>query len=465
MFLGRDKEIKTLNRHYKSNVFEFIAIYGRRRVGKTTLIKEFCKGKKTILFPALETSAENNLAALSSAIFACTNPEMKSPVSFFTLQEAFYYIADKARKERIIFVIDEFPYLAESDRSVSSILQNTIDHKFKSTKLMVILCGSSMSFMEKQVLNYNSPLYGRRTAQIKLLPFRYFEAALWFPSWSPEQKALAFGVLGGIPMYLEKFFVKKDIYNNILDSILHTDAVLFEEPSNFLKQELREPQTYNAIVTAIANGKTKLSEISSSVGLETGSATKYISNLISLGIVKKEKPLLVNSGKKTIYLIADHFFRFWYKFIPQNMAAIVSGNMPKIFNDAVKIYLPEYMGLALEEICKEFLLTRAKKLPFDIGQIGQWWGGNPVTKKNAQIDIVALSPDKTEIIAGSCKYRNEQTSLGVLTELKEYTDALGGEFKKKYYYIFSKSAFSSALKKEAKSDKSVRLISIEEMYS
>ncbi|MCL2878460.1 MAG: ATP-binding protein, partial [Acidobacteria bacterium] len=266
MFIGREKETGTLNRHYESGNFEFITIYGRRRVGKTTLITEFCKGKKTILFPALESSAKNNLAALSAAIFSCTNPEMSSPPVFEGFQQAFAHIAGLAKTERVILVIDEFPYLAESDRSISSVLQNTIDHKFKDTQLMLILCGSSMSFMEKQVLNYNSPLYGRRTAQIKLLPFRYFVAAKWFPSYSPEEQALAFAALGGIPMYLERFSNNKDVFQNILDSIMHTDAVLFEEPSNLLKQELREPQTYNAIITAIAAGKTKLSEISSAVG-------------------------------------------------------------------------------------------------------------------------------------------------------------------------------------------------------
>jgi AAA+ ATPase superfamily predicted ATPase len=465
MFIGRDKEIGTLKRHYASGDFEFITIYGRRRVGKTTLIMEFCKGKKTILFPALETNAKNNLAALSSAIFSCMDPEMKTCPSFDGFQQAFNYIAERTMNERIIFVIDEFPYLAESDLSISSVLQNTIDHKFKKTKLMLILCGSSMSFMEKQVLNYKSPLYGRRTAQIKLLPFSYFDAAQWFPSYPPEQQALAFAVLGGIPMYLEKFSAKKNVYQNILNSVMRTDAVLFEEPSNLLKQELREPQTYNAIITAIADGKTKLSEIASAVGLETGSLTKYIDNLISLGIVKKEKPLLSNSGKKTIYLIADHFFRFWYKFVPRNMAAILSDNIAKIFDTAIKAHLSEYMGLAFEEICKEFLFTRAQNLPFVISQIGQWWGGNPATKKEAQIDIVALSPDKTELITGSCKYRNEKTALGVLTELKEYTAALGGKYKKTYYYIFSKAAFSSALIDAAKSDTSIRLISLDEMYA
>ena len=463
MFIGREKEMNTLNKHYSSGDFEFITIYGRRRVGKTTLIKEFCKNKRTILFPAIETNAKNNMITLSAAIFACTDPGRPFP-SFDTFQNALDHIAELAKHERIVFVIDEFPYLAQSDRSVSSVLQNTIDHKFKDTKLMLILCGSSMSFMERQVLGYNSPLYGRRTAQIKLLPFGYHVTAEWFPSYPPEDLALSFAVLGGVPMYLEKFSDKKSVHRNILDSVMHTDAVLFEEPSNLLKQELREPQTYNAIITAMAAGRTKLSEISSAVGIEAGLLVKYLDNLIVLGIIKKERPLLTDNTKKTIYLIADPFFRFWYRFVPRNMAAIVSDRMPDLFDAAVKAHLPEYMGLAFEDICKEFLLTRAEGLPFVIGQIGQWWGGDPVTKAQMQIDIVALSSNGDEMIAGSCKYRNEPAPLNVLNELKAAVAALGGKFRKTHYYVFSKSGFSPSLTDAANNDPSVRLVPLDELY-
>jgi AAA+ ATPase superfamily predicted ATPase len=464
MFIGREKEMGTLNKHYASGEFEFVAIYGRRRIGKTTLIKEFCKDKKTILFPAVETNAKSNLAMLSAAIFACTDPKMRTFPVFDSFQQAFDRIAELAEHERIVFVVDEFPYLAESDRSVSSVLQNTIDHRFKSTKLMMILCGSSMSFMEKQVLGYNSPLYGRRTAQIKLLPFRYHVAAEWFRSYSPEELTMSFAILGGVPMYLEKFSDKKSVNQNILDSIMNTDAVLFEEPSNLLKQELREPQTYNAVIAAIASGRTRLSEISSAVGIETGPLTKYLDNLISLNIVKKEKPLLTDGNKRTIYLIEDHFFRFWYRFIPQNMAAIISDRMPDIFDTAVKAHLSEYMGLAFEEICKEFLMIRAGGLPFAIGRIGQWWGGDPITKTQMQIDVVALSPDESEMIAGSCKYRNEPASANVLNDLKRSVAAIGGKFRSVHYYIFSKGGFSQSLTDAAKDDPSVRLIPLDELY-
>jgi AAA+ ATPase superfamily predicted ATPase len=464
MFIGREKEMGTLNRCYYSEKFEFITIYGRRRIGKTTLITEFCKNKKTILFPALETDAKNNLEMLSAAIFACTDPEVSDPPSFGSFKQAFERIAKAAEKERIIFVIDEYPYLAGSDPSVSSLLQNMIDHIFKETKIMMILCGSSMSFMERQVLGYNSPLYGRRTAQIKLLPFRYNDISKWFPSYSPDETALVYGILGGVPMYLEKFSEKKSVQNNILDGIMSADAVLFEEPSNLLKQELREPQTYNAIITAIAAGRTRLSEISSVIGMDTGSLIKYIDNLISLGIVKKERPVMFEGNKRTIYIIADNFFRFWYRFVPRNTATILSGNMPKIFDDAVGRHLPDHMGLVFEEICKEFLLIKSEGLPFVVSTIGQWWGGDPVTKMQVQVDIVALSHDAGEMIVGSCKYRNRPASPDVLNELIAGAETMGGTFDKIHYYIFSKSGFDPSLTDIAEADRSVRLITLDELY-
>lgn len=448
MFIGRKRELGTLDRCYSSGKFEFVTVYGRRRIGKTTLITEFCRDKKTILFPALETSAKTNLDMCGAAIAACTGGVRPALDSF---QQALDHIAELAKHERIIFVIDEFPYLAASDRSVSSVLQNAIDHKFKDSKLMLILCGSSMSFMERQVLGYNSPLYGRRTAQIKLLPFSYDEVAKWFPSYTPDESAMVYAVLGGVPMYLEKFSEKKSVPQNILESVMSTDAVLFEEPSNLLKQELRDPRMYNAIVSAVAGGRTKLSEISSAVGMETGSVTKYIDNLISLGIVRKECPVLSKSSKRTVYQIADNFFRFWYRFVPLNTAAIISGNMPKIFDEAVMVRMNEFMGLAFEEICKDFVL-RSDRIPFTVSKAGQWWGPDKDTRTQMQIDVVAMSHDGEEALFGACRYRNEQMTTKVLDELTAGVKAMNGEFSRTHYCLFSKSGFSASLVDAAKKE-------------
>ncbi len=207
-----------------------------------------------------------------------------------------------------------------------------------------------MSFMENQVLGYQSPLYGRRTAQFKIQPFDYLDTGKWFPDYSYEDKAFMYGISGGIPMYLEQFSPKMTVEENLLENLFDKNAVLFEEPSNLLKQELREPAMYNAVVTAAASGKTKLSEIASTVGVETGLCTKYIANLITLGIIKRETPVTDPNSKRPIYLIEDQFFRFWYTFVPKNMSAILSGRMEGSYASRVGSRLPDYMGLVFEKM-------------------------------------------------------------------------------------------------------------------
>ena len=316
--------------------------------------------------------------------------------------------------------------------------------------------------MENQVLRYQSPLYGRCTAQFKIMPFDYFDTGKWFPKYSYEDKAVMYGITGGIPMYLEQFSPEKNVKENLLDCIFDKNAMLFEEPSNLLKQELREPATYNAIITAIASGKTKLSEISSTVGLETGLCSKYITNLISLGILKKETPVTDPNSKRPIYLIEDFFFRFWYTFIPNNMAAILSGRIRQAYKESIESRLSDYMGLVFEKMCKDFMLFHDENLPFIIGEIGQWWGADSKTKKQVQIDIVAASINKQEGVIGSWKYCNKLIGEDDLKLIQAYAQTMN-RFDRCYYFLFSKSGFTSSLKKCHQPD--VRLITLSDLYS
>lgn len=461
MFIGRQKELAKLNKMYASDKLEVAIIYGRRRVGKTTLINEFCKDKKTILFPAIENNAEENLEILSGAITYAQGEKSGAAMKYKSFADAFTKIEEMAHNERIVFVIDEYPYLAKAEKSISSLLQSYLDHGFKSSKLFLILCGSSMSFMEKQVLGYQSPLYGRRTAQFKIEPFDYLDTGKWFPDYTDEEKAIMYGITGGIPLYLEQFSPKLSIKENLLYNMFDKNALLYEEPSNFLKQELREPATYNAIISAVAAGKSKLSEITSSVGMETGLCTKYITNLISLGILKKEVPVTEPKSKRPIYRIEDNFFRFWFTFVSKNAAAIVSGRIEKSYDALVGQRLSEYMGIVFEKMCKDYILYYDEKLPFNMADIGQWWGGNPKTKRQAQIDIVVTAADGNEGIVGSCKFRNEKTDVDELMLMKEYAEILG-KFEKTYYYFFAKSGYTDKMLKTA--DKHTRFITLSDMY-
>ena len=275
-FYCREDELRKMNRRYENGSFECVVIYGRRRVGKTALINEFCKNKKTIYFSALKATAAENLSALSKAVYQYEHPNADNYPEFASFEAVLDEISRLGNEERLIFVIDEYPYLAESYSTISSRLQHLIDHVWQNGKIYLILCGSSMSFMQNQVLGYESPLYGRRTAQFKLEPLTYRETAVFHPDFPVELNAYIYGITGGIPHYINKLNVRESLDDALMDNLFDRSAYLFEEPDNLLKQELREPAVYNAVIRAIAEGASKLNEIATKVGLESGPCSKYV---------------------------------------------------------------------------------------------------------------------------------------------------------------------------------------------
>lgn len=254
MFVGREKELKSLSDHYQTNEFQFAIIYGRRRIGKTALISEFVKDKKAIYFTAIEENVEDNLKRFSRSVRRFINPDLDDDSSFESFDQAFQEIGEIAKKKRVILVIDEYPYLAQAYSAVSSMLQSYINHVYSKTNMFLILCGSSMSFMEYQVLGYKSPLYGRRTVQYKLKPFNLKETQALLPHYSKMEAFQINSVMGGVPKYLSLVSDKVDVMSNIKNTFLNTDSILFEESNNLLKQELRDPATYNSIINAIVSG-------------------------------------------------------------------------------------------------------------------------------------------------------------------------------------------------------------------
>lgn len=463
MFYCRNEELRKLNKRYEDKNFECIVMYGRRRVGKTTLINEFCKDKPTVFFSALlEGTEKDNLKTFSRAIYAYKEPDATEAPEYTSFDSALGEITRLAEKERIVFVIDEYSYLAKSYPSISSRLQHLIDHTWKDSKLYLILCGSSMSFMENQVLGYQSPLYGRRTGQFKIEPLTYKETAVFNSELDNVTNSFVYGITGGIPHYINKLNVRGNFDEALLENFFERSAYLFEEPANLLKQELREPAVYNSVITAIAEGASHMNEISTKCGIESGPCSKYLSVLINLGILKKETPMTEKPGKKTIYSIADPFFRFWYRFVPSNMAPIVSGRMEKIYDKAVRAHLNDYMVLVFEKMCRDYLLYYAEEPNFQLIDIGQWWGTDPILKKQVQIDLVGSTDNKNEYLIGSCKFRNEAIGVDELELLKRYANVFG-KGKIYHYYIFSKGGFTEGLKILADRGE-VRLISLEDMY-
>lgn len=456
MFIGRDKEISALERLYQSNKFEFVVIYGRRRVGKTALINHFIDGKKAIYFMGVESNEKQNLENFSKSIIEYSSG-IQTETSFSSYQSALEYVFKLSENERVILAIDEYPYVARSSKSLATTLQMLIDKYKDHSKLMLILCGSSMSYMEDHVLAYKAPLYGRRTAQMKIMPFDFEECCAYLDGFSDEDKAYIYGIVGGTPQYLLQIDDRLSVEDNIKNTYLNPMSFLYEEPLNLLKQEVREPAIYNAIITAVATGHSKMSEISTKAGESTTVCSGYLKNLIDLGIIKKETPYGEKASKKTIYSIEDNMFYFWYRFVLDNSSAIARGAVNLVYRK-IETQRNDYMGRIFEEICAQYLwkMLLDGNAPIEFTSLGRWWGNDPRKKKQVEIDIMG-EQDSTSAIFAECKWRNENVDLDVLETLIDRSGLF--HYTKVHYFLFSKTGFTKGCIEKAEDMGNVTLVS------
>ncbi|MCI8930672.1 MAG: ATP-binding protein [Lachnospiraceae bacterium] len=462
MFIGRERELNSLEKLYASDKFEFAVIYGKRRVGKTALLNHFIRNKKAIYFMGVESNDKQNLENFSKNILEY-GVGIQADTAFLSFQAALEYVFQLAEKERLILAIDEYPYVARSSRSLASTLQLLIDKYKENSKLMLILCGSSMSYMEDHVLAYKAPLYGRRTAQMKMQPFDFADACRYFKNFSDEDKALIYGIVGGTPQYLLQMDDKLSIEENIKNTFLNPTSSLFEEPENLLKQEVREPALYNAIITAIATGSTRMAEISTKVGAETSVCAAYLKNLLALGLVQKETPYGEKASRKSIYAIDDNMFRFWYRFVPENYS-IISRGASDIAYKRMEPHLSDYMGKVFEEICKQYLwkLLLKGQSPVEFGELGRWWGTDPFTHSQTEIDIMG-EQDKNTALFGECKWTNERVDTGVLETLAKRGQLF--HYGKIYLVLFAKRGFTKGCVDMANRMGNVMLVSYDDLVN
>lgn len=460
MFIGRERELKALNNLYQSDKFEFVVLYGRRRVGKTALINAFIDNKKNIYFMGVESNAKQNLENFSNSIFEYQTG-IQADTSFASFQAALEFVFRLAEKERIILALDEYPYVARASKSLDSTLQMLIDKYKDTSKLMLILCGSSMSYMEDHVLAYKAPLYGRRTAQMKLLPFTFEETCRYLSNMSGEDLALMYGVVGGTPQYLLQVNDKQSVAENIKNIYLNPTSFLFEEPGNLLNQEVREPATYTAIIAAIAAGSSRMSEISGKVGEDSSVCSLYIKNLISLGIVRKETPYGEKASRKTVYSIEDNMFRFWYRFVLENNSIIARG-ADELAYKRIEPHLSDYMGKVFEDICSQYLwkLLLSGQCPVEFTSLGRWWGNNPMARNQTKIDIMG-EQDKNTALFGECKWTNEKVNLGVLETLVQRSKLF--PYQRVHLYLFSKTGFTKGCMDKAEELGNVTLVTYQDI--
>jgi AAA+ ATPase superfamily predicted ATPase len=420
MFIDRKEELAFLQERYAKNGFEFFVIYGRRRIGKTELIKQFITDKPHLYFLCDKSGTERNMHRLKRKIAEYLN---EPPLETNQLEDLLSYLTKKIHNTHLVLVFDEFSYLVEKDTTVPSQFQLVVDEILKNTNIFLILCGSSISMMEKGVLSAKSALYGRKTAHVKVdsLPFTSFHD--FFPSNSLEKNIEFYATLGAVPFYLEKFTDRKTTFDNIREHLFDKKGKLYEEIDFLLKEELREPDVYKHILTALATGQTKVVDIANTAGIKVHDIDKYLKVLIRLGIIKKENPIDTVKSKKTTYSINDNFFSFSFLFSEPYKSNLEIGETQYV-EEKLHQHFPGYVGRRFESLVRDELL---KKLNiFTTQKTGRWWGHyrdkKTNTRKEVEIDIVALNNSNQQILFGECKWKNNVDGTQVLRELQQKTN-------------------------------------------
>lgn len=471
MFVGREGELKSLYELYHKDGFGMSVIYGRRRIGKSTLITEFIKGKKAIFYTATKVGKERNLELFSRQVVSVLEPALED-VFFTSIEAVFDFISRKMTDDKQILVIDELPYWAEKDEALLSVLQKYIDIDWKDKNLMMILCGSALSFMENKVLSEKSPLFGRRDSQIRLEPFNYRDSALFVPKYSPEHKAICYGMTGGVAKYLSMIDGDKSLDDNIKNLFFHTDGYLYDETGNLLTQEFSDITIVNNIIEQIASGENTVNTIAGKVGEKEPTVLYSLERLMGVGLVEKKKSITEEKNKKkTQYVLKDHMFKFWYEFIPKATSVIEMGQGDLYYEKVVKAQLHSFMGGVFEEMCRYYTLEQGIQGHFDsfLTKVGTWWGTETIlnqkgekVQQSADIDVVAISEIDKAAVLGECKFKNEKIDKGVYDTLLRRAVLISGKYKVTKYIFFSLSGYTEWF--QTLHDDRVMLLSLKDLY-
>lgn len=471
MFIGRERELASLNEFYEKDGIGMTVIYGRRRIGKSTLITEFVKDKKTIFYTATKVGKNRNLELFSKQVVDLFLPGVEN-ISFNTIEAVFDFIDKNVKDDKLILVIDELPYWAEKDDALLSVMQKYIDTIWNDKNLKIILCGSALSFMENKVLSENSPLFGRRDSQIKLEAFNYLDAAKFVPDYSNEDKAICYGITGGVARYLAMIDPEKSIDENIVRLFFRTDGYLYDETRNLLTQEFSDISIVNNIVEQIASGENALNNIAGKIGEKEQTVLYSLDKLINVGLVEKKKCITDEKNKKkTQYVLKDYMFKFWYEFIPKATSVIEIGQGEVYYTKVVKPALHSFMGAVFEDMCRYYTLKQGIKGKYGcfITSVGSWWGVENIADKNGEIrtqstdiDVVAISEIDKKAVIGECKFKNEKIDKGIYETLIRRGKLITAKYKVSKYIFFSLSGYTDWF--ESLSDEDVLLLTLDSLY-
>ena len=468
-FIGRKSELNKLNEEYSHNS-GFVVIYGRRRVGKTTLIKEFLKEKTAFYFLATEELESQSMKRLAGVIARTTKNSLLQKATFTDWLDLFQAIASYHPEEKKVLVIDEFPYLVKTNSAFPSILQNAWDEILKDAKVMLILSGSLIGMMQKYALSYDSPLYGRRTAQMRLAPLSFTDVYA-AQKFSFDQAVKQYAVTGGVPKYLEFFDDALSLEEQLKGTVFSKSGFLYEEPHFLLKSESATAVNYFSIIKAIADGNHKLSKIAGSLGQKTSSLTPYLSVLLDLGFIERRTPITEKNPEKSrkgLYFIADNFIRFWFRYVYPYKGELELDNMQIALDEMRKDFQEKFVAFAYEDICKTIFaeLCRNEVISFVPSRIGSYWQND--IDDNTEIDVMAVDHQNKRLFVGECKYHTKPVDAPVYFALKEKVNN-ATEVSKAFpgyeliYGIFSKSDFTQRMLDIAK--ESTELLLINENHS
>lgn len=458
-FIGRKKELEDLEKQYRSG-HSFVVIYGRRRIGKTALVQEFLKKKHSLYFLATEENDQQAMHHFQEKLETFCGREVQGNHWL----DLFRRFAKEAEKETKVLVLDEFQYLVQANPAFASIFQKAWDEILSQSKVMVIICGSYIGMMTRMTLSSRSPLYGRRTAQIRLAPLPFSEIRKHFREKSFHEVVEMYSVTGGVPKYLEFFDNTRPLEETISEVILSKSGFLYEEPNFLLNKEVKEPLNYFSIMKAIAQEKHKLSEIGATLGAESSRLTPYLETLRELYLVEKRVPVTETNPEKSrkgLYSISDLFIRFWFKFVFPYKSELEMNNREYVLEKLHRNFIDNHVSFVYEEVCREIFLQLclSKQIVFKPSLIGAYWN------RTEEIDIVAIDRESNRLFAAECKYYKEGKPVGLdvymsLLKKCENRDFSGYEL---CYGIFSKSGFTPALREIAREDKRLLLINEESL--
>ncbi len=456
-FIGRQSEMKTLEREFNRES-GFVVIYGRRRVGKTTLIKEFIKNKNALYFIATEEMENGNIKRLANTIGEYTGQTYLKNANFSDWEDLFKIFAEFKPTDKKVLIIDEFQYLVNVNSAFATIFQRIWDEILKDKNVMVIICGSLISMMTTHVLSYSSPLYGRRTAQIRLSPLKFSEILKINSKKTFEQLVESYSITGGVPKYFDFFDNDESLMGNVEREVLRKDGFLYEEPVFLLEKEVKELVSYFSIMKNIAAGNHKVSQLAGVLELPSNALSPYLKTLMDLDLVEKRIPVTEKQPEKSrkgLYFVKDHFIEFWFRFVYAYKGELELDNIDYVLDKIKKNFIQNHVSFVYEDICKDIILMLCKdgKIDFIPSKIGSYWNSN------IEIDVMALDEERKKVLIGECKYVNQPVDLDVLFGLKEKAEKITEISQyEKMFVIFSKSGFTNRLKEASKQNVNILLI-------